>query len=170
MNWLTSKLIIKTIFLYKFFFSLGILHDGVPFNPNCPSNGYLMSSSRGSEGETNWSVCSAEKMSKINYECLKEKSEFRNENELNDHNKFGMRPGQTWNANDQCKLFTKDKQAYLVNEKLSSICDVTLVCATPNKFGQFHAGPALEGTDCGEKRWCVDGACKVWNNKEKEIL
>lgn len=40
----------------------------------------------------------------------------------------------------------------------SQICD-NLSCRTPNKPGIFFAGPALEGTECGNSKWCEGGKC-----------
>ena len=41
------------------------------------------------------------------------------------------------------------------------ICSETLMCWSPNRVGAFYAGPALEGTKCGEGgRHCIEGECR----------
>ena len=44
-------------------YSLGMRHDSS--GNNCPKEGYIMSPSRGTQGETQWSTCSAEVMSDL---------------------------------------------------------------------------------------------------------
>ena len=35
------------------------------------------------------------------------------------------------------------------------------MCWSPNRVGAFYAGPALEGTKCGEGgRHCIEGECR----------
>jgi hypothetical protein len=45
------------------FFSLGMHHDGS--QNACPKDGYIMSPSRGTSGETVWSTCSADVIRKL---------------------------------------------------------------------------------------------------------
>lgn len=45
------------------FFSLGMHHDGS--HNGCPKDGYIMSPSRGTNGETVWSTCSADVIRKL---------------------------------------------------------------------------------------------------------
>lgn len=40
----------------------------------------------------------------------------------------------------------------------SQVCE-NLHCRTPHRSGYYFAGPALEGTDCGDGKWCEGGAC-----------
>nr|CAD7579910.1 unnamed protein product [Timema californicum] len=45
-------------------------HDGS--QNNCPKDGYIMSPSRGTNGETQWSTCSAQVMNKLRPTLLAE--------------------------------------------------------------------------------------------------
>lgn len=156
----------------------------------CPANGYLMSSSRGTKGEVNWSICSAKLLSVIDAECLSNPNLDANfggakndgdaifgneigvddkisfENGLIEELKlfqtlFGV-PGRFLDAHDQCKLFLNDEDAYFYKNmsNIADICHVTITCKTPNLIGYFTAGPALEGTFCGDGATCVHGICK----------
>ena len=66
-------------------------------------DGYIMSSSRGSSGETTWSICSRltfEAQLKSNsLKCLFDASE--------DIDNFDGRPGSTLGPDDQCRVFLK---------------------------------------------------------------
>lgn len=116
--------------------NLGVFHDGGSLN-DCPANGYIMSSSRGTKGEVNWSSCSAAQFSLVDAECLKNVPEYS----MYDHRIYNLRPGQTWTANDQCKLFLQDDDAYVYNSSFySTFCDNSILCRTPNKIGYFTAG------------------------------
>ncbi|RWS05253.1 A disintegrin and metalloproteinase with thrombospondin motifs 16-like protein, partial [Dinothrombium tinctorium] len=140
--------------------NLGILHDGLPLN-NCPSNGFLMSSNRGTKGEIKWSICSSKLFNSLEASCLYDKPEVSRF----DHRKFQF-PGQYWDANDQCKFFLKDEDAQILNNSIyERICDNTIFCKSPNKIGHYSAGPALEGTFCGEEKWCINGRCQKWNDR-----
>lgn len=73
--------------------------------------------------------------------------------------KYSGYPGISYPAKDQCEILLRDRDAYIfVNGQQSSVCD-NLHCRTPNKSGFFFAGPALQGTDCGNGRWCEGGSC-----------
>lgn len=41
---------------------------------------------------------------------------------------------------------------------LEMICQ-NLPCKSPHRIGFYFAGPALEGTNCGEEKWCSGGEC-----------
>ena len=123
-----------------------------------------MSSNRGTRGETQWSVCSAKTFNSIEAPCLKK---TKKTNTHFNHNKYMLRPGQYWDANDQCKLFLKDETATVYGNKIqSSICDQTILCKAFDKIGYYSIGPALHGTYCGNKSWCIDGKCVPWEENE----
>jgi a disintegrin and metalloproteinase with thrombospondin motifs 18 len=74
--------------------------------------------------------------------------------------KFSGYPGLSYTAKDQCEILLRDHMAYeFVKGDLSQVCD-NLHCRTPNKSGFFFAGPALQGTDCGNGKWCEGGSCQ----------
>ena len=50
--------------------NLGMSHDSS--GNSCPSNGYIMSPSRGTKGETKWSTCSSQHMRGLDMACLED--------------------------------------------------------------------------------------------------
>ncbi|XP_067122719.1 A disintegrin and metalloproteinase with thrombospondin motifs adt-1-like [Centruroides vittatus] len=146
--------------------NLGMYHDGPPLNKDCASNGFIMSPSRGSKGETVWSSCSSKVLKNLKKDCLIDKQDSNE----NDHKKYNMVPGQIWDAYDQCRVFLKDEEAILYNDTvLDSVCEQTL-CKSPNRIGYYSAGPALDGTFCGSKNWCKDGKCVPWGDQKIEVV
>jgi len=92
---------------------------------------------------------------------------------------FGTTPGQYYTSDEQCRLLLYDKkairdyrQALSVNTPITpkfwkwmneikpnqDIC-TSLRCLTPSRRGTFSSGPAVEGTTCGQGRWCRGGRC-----------
>lgn len=66
-----------------------------------------------------------------------------------DHTKFLNNPGITFTAKKQCEILLRDHDAVVSpNQKLDTIC-YSLQCKTPHRSGFYYAGPALEGTNCG---------------------
>ncbi|RZB39497.1 Sod Cu, Reprolysin, Pep M12B propep and/or HMA domain containing protein [Asbolus verrucosus] len=135
--------------------NLGMHHDSV--GNSCPKEGYVMSPSRGTNGETQWSHCSAEIMAKLDWaKCLQDSA--KNPKHL-DHSRFLDSPGQKYTAKKQCEILLRDKDAVVSpSQELSTIC-YNLQCKTPNRSGYYFAGPALEGTQCGTKKYCFGGDC-----------
>jgi len=45
---------------------------------------------------------------------------------------------------------------------MATMCGESLKCFKPNDLGsgEFYAGPALEGTACGNNVFCVQGKCQ----------
>ncbi|XP_037527414.1 A disintegrin and metalloproteinase with thrombospondin motifs 16 [Rhipicephalus sanguineus] len=137
--------------------NLGMLHDGWPHN-DCPSNGFIMSPSRGTKGETTWSPCSALVVHKMgDRTCLSNRPDgVTGLPDLEDPQSL---PGQEWDAHDQCKIFLRDHDAQLYNTSLiSNVCE-QVICKTYNRQGYYKAGPALDGTYCGGHNWCLHGQC-----------
>ncbi|KAH7935311.1 hypothetical protein HPB52_005736 [Rhipicephalus sanguineus] len=134
-----------------------MLHDGWPHN-DCPSNGFIMSPSRGTKGETTWSPCSALVVHKMgDRTCLSNRPDgVTGLPDLEDPQSL---PGQEWDAHDQCKIFLRDHDAQLYNTSLiSNVCE-QVICKTYNRQGYYKAGPALDGTYCGGHNvWCLDNA------------
>ncbi|XP_050498393.1 A disintegrin and metalloproteinase with thrombospondin motifs adt-1-like isoform X2 [Diabrotica virgifera virgifera] len=135
--------------------NLGMHHDSI--DNSCPKEGYIMSPSRGTNGETQWSRCSADVMKKLSWaKCLEDTSK---PNKNLDHNKFLRTPGQKFTAKKQCEILLRDKDAtVLPSQGLSDIC-YNLHCKTPHRSGHYFAGPALEGTQCGYGQYCYGGTC-----------
>ncbi|KAJ8957643.1 hypothetical protein NQ318_017534, partial [Aromia moschata] len=135
--------------------NLGMHHDSS--GNSCPKEGYIMSPSRGTNGETQWSRCSADVMAKLGWaKCLQDSGKSP---KTMDHSRFLDSPGQVYTAKQQCELLLRDKDAtVLPNQELSTIC-YNLQCNTPHRTGYYFAGPALDGTQCGNKKYCYGGTC-----------
>ncbi|XP_059608052.1 A disintegrin and metalloproteinase with thrombospondin motifs adt-1-like [Phlebotomus argentipes] len=134
--------------------NLGMHHDGT--GNSCPKDGFVMSPSRGTDGETTWSACSADAVRSLRRfaTCLRDKPDSVPEE--NDAWMFGGVPGRSWTARQQCQLLLLDQDA-LATES-ASMCR-NLHCRTPHRSGFYFAGPALEGTECERGKSCQGGEC-----------
>ncbi|XP_014474312.1 PREDICTED: A disintegrin and metalloproteinase with thrombospondin motifs 14 [Dinoponera quadriceps] len=131
--------------------NLGMHHDSS--GNACPKDGYIMSPSRGTRGETIWSECSreiAEALPRTKV-CLLDASVSSF-----DHSRYRDLPGREWTAKRQCELLLRDKDANVVT--LHQACQ-SLQCGTPRRSGYYFAGPALDGTHCAAGRECRGGEC-----------
>ncbi|CAB3373818.1 Hypothetical predicted protein [Cloeon dipterum] len=137
--------------------NLGMHHDSSG-NP-CAKEGYVMSPSRGTQGETHWSSCSASVLRDMGWaKCLNDNPSKISQ--TNDHTRFKNIPGQFWTAKRQCEFLLRDKDSVteVQSGSLAEICQ-NLKCSTPHRSGYYFAGPALEGTSCGRDLWCQGGDC-----------
>ncbi|XP_076372987.1 A disintegrin and metalloproteinase with thrombospondin motifs 16-like [Tachypleus tridentatus] len=145
--------------------NLGLYHDGWPKNFRCKENGFIMSPSRASKGENTWSSCSKKLLKSLSKSCLKDHQTQDDSNNLKE-----LPPGQTWDVYEQCKFYIKDEEATLYNpEAINEVCN-GILCKSPNRIGNYEAGPALEGTYCGKKNWCKNGQCVSWGNEPLEVV
>lgn len=135
--------------------SLGMHHDST--GNSCPKDGYIMSPSRGTQGETIWSECSRDIVRKLSRTkpCLLDKAVVNRDMSLN-HSRFHGLPGRKWGAKMQCELLLRDKDAVVVT--LSGACQA-LQCKSPHRSGYYFAGPALDGTHCAQGKECRGGEC-----------
>ncbi|XP_015597845.1 A disintegrin and metalloproteinase with thrombospondin motifs adt-1 [Cephus cinctus] len=135
--------------------NLGMHHDST--GNTCPKDGYIMSPSRGTQGETIWSQCSRDVARKLSQTkpCLLDQPPVNSEKSL-DHGKFIDLPGRQWDAKKQCEFLLRDKDAVVVT--LSDACQA-LQCKSPHRSGYYYAGPALDGTRCAERKECRGGEC-----------
>lgn len=126
-------------------------HDG---SAGCPSNGYVMSASRGTKGEVEWSSCSARVVGSLNMACLTDNNGPANA-AWNHMKKYQNMPGLKWSSDEQCQFLLRDLEAKTdhTDEDLPDICQ-RLYCVSPSKAGYFAAGPALEGRST--RRFCGD--------------
>ncbi|CAL7949928.1 unnamed protein product [Xylocopa violacea] len=136
--------------------NLGMHHDST--GNTCPKDGYIMSPSRGTYGETIWSECSRDVAQKLLYmkPCLADRSTSPTSNRL-DHTRFFNLPGREWTAKRQCEVFLRDKDASVAT--FYKACE-SLQCITPHRSGYYIAGPALDGTYCAPGKECRGGKCK----------
>ncbi|XP_046439616.1 A disintegrin and metalloproteinase with thrombospondin motifs 18-like [Daphnia pulex] len=137
--------------------NLGMSHDSS--GNNCTTEGFIMSPSRGVVGEATWSTCSAAALAKVTETCMNDLP-TANYPDYND-DKYGDRPGQSWPADEQCRLLLRDPAAFAyfaTSADIAASCN-SLKCKTPNRDGFFTSGPALPGTDCGSSMWCDGAIC-----------
>ena len=136
--------------------NLGMSHDSS--NNACPSNGYIMSPSRGTKGETVWSECSKRFMASLDEACLTDTPAVQSGDQ--DHEVYGNYPGQNkeWDGDAQCQLlmFSPDARLDHTMADIEDIC-FSLKCRAPGRRGYYRAGPALEGTPCGTNKICHEG-------------
>ncbi|XP_045102355.1 A disintegrin and metalloproteinase with thrombospondin motifs adt-1-like isoform X1 [Portunus trituberculatus] len=158
------------VLAHEFGHSLGLRHDGV--SNSCNATGYIMAAGRGLKGATTWSTCAREKIRQQKNSCLKEGGVAADgaASQWN-HGKYLGLPGQRWDATAQCKLFLKDDDAGLPDPmKITEVCN-SVTCVSPYRISTYLAGPALEGTYCGEKKWCRGGECVPWGKEgPKEVV
>ncbi|KRT81540.1 Peptidase, partial [Oryctes borbonicus] len=135
--------------------NLGMRHDSS--GNGCSKEGYIMSPSRGTQGETQWSTCSADVMRNLDWAtCLNDRG---NQMKHLDHSIFMETPGRTYTAQKQCEILLRDRNAYVVPEDDLSVICYSLRCKTPHRSGYYFSGPALEGTECGKGLYCYGGEC-----------
>lgn len=131
-------------------------HDST--DNTCSKDGYIMSPSRGTHGETTWSECSRDIAQKLSYtkSCLKDRPSLQTSNRL-DHTRYLNLPGREWNAKKQCEILLRDKDATVAT--LYRVCEA-LQCKTPHRSGYYFSGPALDGSYCEPGKECRGGECK----------
>ncbi|XP_049961994.1 A disintegrin and metalloproteinase with thrombospondin motifs adt-2-like [Schistocerca serialis cubense] len=136
--------------------NLGMHHDGT--SNSCPKEGFIMSPSRGTTGETQWSTCSADVIRGLgSAKCLLDAPGPTPKER--DHARFDDLPGTLWGAKRQCEVLLRDPDAVThAQQNQEDICQ-NLKCRTPHRSGFYFAGPALEGTTCGKDKWCQGGSC-----------
>ncbi|KAJ1524302.1 hypothetical protein ONE63_010813 [Megalurothrips usitatus] len=143
--------------------NLGMHHDST--SNSCPKDGFIMSPSRGTQGEAVWSSCSQEVLQQTQAECLTDRPRAPPK-DMDHMAVYKDEPGQAWGAKKQCEMLLRDHDAELrYPSRLSEICD-NLQCRTPHRSGFYFAGPALTGTSCGMGRWCQGGQCVVMKRKK----
>ncbi|KAL1512639.1 hypothetical protein ABEB36_002201 [Hypothenemus hampei] len=135
--------------------NLGMHHDSS--GNGCPKEGFIMSPSRGTNGETEWSSCSAKVMANLDWaKCLKDSTKPLRDK---DHSRYLGIPGRIYTAKRQCEILLRDKDAIMSpSQPHADICH-SLQCKTPNRIGFYFAGPALDGTPCGNGMYCYGGHC-----------
>ena len=131
-------------------------HDSV--DNSCSKDGFIMSPSRGTEGETIWSPCSKYVALKLYREkpCLWDAPLLLDNDQTLNHSRFLELPGRNWTSKKQCELLLRDKDASPTT--LTNMCKA-LQCKTPHRSGYYFAGPALDGTLCAEGKECRGGEC-----------
>uniref|UniRef100_A0A0N5B844 Peptidase M12B domain-containing protein n=1 Tax=Strongyloides papillosus TaxID=174720 RepID=A0A0N5B844_STREA len=144
--------------------SFGMVHDGV--QNDCHKSSYLMSSVNGA-GKTTWSECSSREFTAFLRQlddsgrgnCLRDPSISISKA---DHLKDGRLPGQRFTLDQQCSYFWgTDYQVEIPNgRRLEDICRILWCGNNGSTISTAH--PALEGSWCGDKKWCHHGKCTKW--------
>ena len=141
--------------------TLGMSHGGD--GDHCDWSGFIMSRSRASHGQTEWSSCSKGILScKKTNERLKCLTHHPIIALVWNHNNTHGVPGYFISADEQCRFYHKGKKgAASANErKEANICQ-SLLCTDGEAKEPTHTGPPLEGTSCGGEgtHWCKEGRC-----------
>lgn len=145
--------------------TLGIHHDGLPFNGECSPSCQVMSPTSWNYSHAqgadyschSWSKCSAEMLDLIHFDkALLFELQF--EEDVSTHAGHNLLPGQLFNASRQCEMISKDSRPTSVSH---TICNLSLECESPLGF-VTQIGPALEGTNCDSNGGeCVMGVCQL---------
>merc|ERR1719244_2328850 len=124
--------------------NLGMHHDHTD-SRHCSKDGYIMSASRGTKGESQWSRCSVAALQEAEthhgLDCLGEDSGKPSEHL---DMESGVLPGEVWSATRQCQIFLLDSDARVdhTTDSFPEMC-VALRCRTPNRMKAYYrAGPA----------------------------
>ncbi|XP_076322583.1 A disintegrin and metalloproteinase with thrombospondin motifs adt-1-like [Tachypleus tridentatus] len=136
--------------------SLGVQHDGD--GNSCNRDEYLMSPKTGA-GKVKWSTCSNSYMKTFLGQgwgnCLKDDSSPPSAG-LN-HQANGL-PGQQYSLKQQCQLaLGSDHTPFQTSEApFNNVCK-ELWCRRLSWAQAAH--PALDGSPCGNGKWCQEGRC-----------
>ncbi|CAG2226974.1 ADAMTS13 [Mytilus edulis] len=131
---------------------LGMSHDG---KAGCREDFNIMSAN--GAGGLKWSKCSAKSLeetmsSSSKSSCLNDAPAGTATN----FNNIREKPGRFYSANKQCQLaLAFEESAYCHNQV---DCRV-LKCQNSNKECVSYSSPLVDGTECGNRKWCLDGEC-----------
>uniref|UniRef100_A0AC35F0Q0 Peptidase M12B domain-containing protein n=1 Tax=Panagrolaimus sp. PS1159 TaxID=55785 RepID=A0AC35F0Q0_9BILA len=147
--------------------SVGMRHD----EPYCQSK-FIMSSSLG-PGKVTWSTCSLR-----DYHTFLTRLDSRNKNCLRTTNlrekmpiSGRLKPGQIYDANMQCQLMHGYgyQQVTPRQDHYDGIC--YMMWCGQSTFGRIITShPALEGTFCGQSKWCQLGRCVPWSGSVSDLV
>ncbi|XP_064094303.1 A disintegrin and metalloproteinase with thrombospondin motifs adt-2-like [Macrobrachium nipponense] len=141
--------------------NLGMSHDGSLEDKNtCDPDTYIMSPSTG-PGKVTWSKCSNSELktflkdNEYSADCLDDLARGPRELDFSD----GKLPGEIYTVNQQCTYALGSTFKPYVTSKYpyNNVCRETW-CQNTTHAMRIH--PALEGTSCGVKKFCVNGNCE----------
>ena len=149
--------------------SLGVHHDGKPFNPDCDPDLWVMSATSSvNRINSHWSNCSIDSLSYLDLDRF-----LQTTNDDRDEALAMELPGQVFDADFQCKTFSN--KLIVSEEHVNSlICNKTLWCNDKTKLESDNLvaiGPALEGTKCGpDGAICYKRRCEKLAGNQNESL
>ncbi|XP_071156036.1 A disintegrin and metalloproteinase with thrombospondin motifs 16-like isoform X1 [Mytilus edulis] len=132
--------------------SLGMSHDG---KAGCRKDVNIMSAN--GAGGLKWSKCSAKSLeetmsSSSKSSCLNDAPAGTATN----FNNIREKPGRFYSANKQCQLaLAFEESAYCHNQVNCRV----LKCKNSNNDCVSYSSPLVDGTECGNRKWCLDGEC-----------
>ncbi|XP_012252823.3 A disintegrin and metalloproteinase with thrombospondin motifs adt-1-like [Athalia rosae] len=136
--------------------NLGMRHDGSTSDNQCDPTSYIMSPTLGS-GKITWSPCSRNYLQRFlqtsQSRCLLDHGSSGGQL---DHSAEGALPGERFDSNQQCILKYGFGSRHSDQQPLDDICR-DMHCERDRYTWTSH--PALEGTSCGNNRWCRGGRC-----------
>lgn len=144
--------------------NMGMVHDGV--QNQCSRSCCLMSQVNGA-GKTTWSACSVREFNAFLLQldesgrgnCLRDAAESI---ATHDHLRDGRLPGQRFTPDQQCSYFWgKDFHVEIPQGRnMDDICRILWCGNSGAKISTAH--PALEGSWCGNNKFCLEGQCTKW--------
>ncbi|XP_046752796.1 A disintegrin and metalloproteinase with thrombospondin motifs adt-1-like isoform X1 [Diprion similis] len=136
--------------------NLGMRHDGSTSDNQCDPTSYIMSPTLGS-GKITWSPCSRSYLQRFlqtsQSRCLLDHGSSGGQL---DHSAEGALPGERFDSNQQCILKYGFGSRHSTQQPLDDICR-DMHCERERYTWTSH--PALEGTFCGNNKWCRGGRC-----------
>ncbi|XP_050716761.1 A disintegrin and metalloproteinase with thrombospondin motifs adt-2-like [Eriocheir sinensis] len=139
--------------------NLGMSHDGSRDDRNtCSGDKFLMSSSTG-PGKVTWSSCSNQELKsflrKYPLDCLETTSKLTPKGSTTGD----QLPGEVYVKEEQCNFAQGSGFKPYVTSK-APYDDVCRELWCQNTTHALRTHPALEGTTCGVKKFCMNGSCQ----------
>lgn len=142
--------------------SLGIHHDGPPFNPECDPAAFVMSPVSFLHSiSSRWSSCSVEALTRLDMDLIRRLQMPKDWPGATVQSRL---PGEVFDLHHQCRMFAGDLEASS-RHLGDSLCANTIWCKRRERL--VAIGPALEGTRCdmNGSMWCLDRKCAPKRNK-----
>ncbi|XP_048245861.1 A disintegrin and metalloproteinase with thrombospondin motifs 16-like isoform X7 [Haliotis rufescens] len=82
----------------------------------------------------------------------------------------GEMPGQLYDPDTQCKMAFGEKSYFLTGESVLSLICNRMYCHDDTKLFSQSLLNAVDGTSCGNKKWCVAGQCVASDRSMRETV
>ncbi|XP_014663660.1 PREDICTED: A disintegrin and metalloproteinase with thrombospondin motifs 16-like [Priapulus caudatus] len=148
--------------------NFGMVHDG--YGNTCAKKGFLMSAESVIVG-TEWSRCSNEDFNRLIrlFRCL--------DNDNSESTAFKDTDtrliGQRYDADMQCQVYVGNSKSRRSTGQPFPIADICRIlwCSDPDlPLVSRGAHPALDGTYCGNEKWCRAGKCTSWGDSGPDVI